>query len=1192
MNVADRKKLTSALSLHVGAIAADLRAQMLAPGPVRERARKLHGDEQVGDDFDVWTDLLSRRAAVLWVLKTVYVRVLEDRGLLRPGRLLDREAQQLFEKLAPNLGDTAFLRWVFRDLGSSHGGLPELFAPQPAEVAVPADARSHALLEFWRAKDADTGFQWSFATEEFAGELMGDLYQELDPVVKDRYALCQTPDFVRDFILGQTLTPAMAELGGDAVRLLDPACGSGHFLLDGLRRIVDATALQHPDWERRVVVEHALDRVVGIDLNDYACALARARMVMTTAGLAGVQSLAEAARFHPHVYWADGLEQVERDQERPAVQLDFLGHGNEAPPRAILTRPHVRALLRPILTQKFHVVVGNPPYITERDPGRKRYHREKVGSKRRFVSSHREYSLVGPFIERCLQLAKSDGRIGLIVGNNFMKREFGRPLVENVLAKVDVELVVDTSQADVRQRDATTVMLFFRNRSPQADVVRAVMGKRGETATSDDPANGKVWCSIVEGFGTPGYENEFVSVADVPRSVFAKHPWSLGGGGAAELRQTLEMRCRPLAELGVDIGFGSVTREDDVYLIGERAALRLGVAASCVLPMIAGESVRDWRIDDASVAIWPYDANGLGVVVGEQAEVVCRTLWPWRTRLKNRVAYGESQQVRGLKWFEYSMFFTDRFRSRFRIAYAHTSAGNHFALDRGGRVFKDTAPILRLAGAATEEDYLALLGLLNSAVACFWMKQVFQVKGGESTGKKKQSESWARRIAVDTTKLARIPVVNSHRASIVLLSRELDGLAQGVGTLRPEMVLAVEWVPGTLADRVRNSVEQRRSVRRRMIALQERLDWTAYVAYGLANPDVLGRDEQWPTELESEARPFAIRMARAVQAGSVRTHWFEAHRSLPNAEVPADWSDDARALWMRLLAESGDVQELGLLEHPDYKRKWELIDDDEEVKQACWGWIGDRVEGAMRRRLQPATAQQLVVTLQDDARLLEVVALYLGRNDVDVMSLVTSVLNEWSVPSHSSHVYTEGGLGKRAAWEEVWRLQHLEDAGQSVGSIPPPPEYSQGSRGKSTDFCRAEYWRLRGGLDVPKERFIAFTEVPGRSAGETLYGWAGWTPLERVKALLALDEQCEDQGIPLADRIALLDSAWRLVPDIARDDAATAARLKAELAALVGADGPSKVLLDAWKAKFPPPGGRGRAKKAAIVKDPDDEEDD
>ncbi|MEW6284309.1 MAG: hypothetical protein AB1758_37185, partial [Candidatus Eremiobacterota bacterium] len=124
MKPADRSLLTARLREHVARIATDLRAQMLAPGAVRQRAQKLHGDEQVGEDFEVWTDLLSRRAAVLWVLKSVYVRVLEDRGLLRPGRLLDPEAQQLFERLAPNLGETAFLKWIYRDLASRRGGLP------------------------------------------------------------------------------------------------------------------------------------------------------------------------------------------------------------------------------------------------------------------------------------------------------------------------------------------------------------------------------------------------------------------------------------------------------------------------------------------------------------------------------------------------------------------------------------------------------------------------------------------------------------------------------------------------------------------------------------------------------------------------------------------------------------------------------------------------------------------------------------------------------------------------------------------------------------------------------------------------------------------------------------------------------------------------------------------------------------
>ena len=54
----DRARLTAALRDHVALVAADLRAQMQKPGVVRQRAHKLHEDEQVGEDFEV-TGLVS-----------------------------------------------------------------------------------------------------------------------------------------------------------------------------------------------------------------------------------------------------------------------------------------------------------------------------------------------------------------------------------------------------------------------------------------------------------------------------------------------------------------------------------------------------------------------------------------------------------------------------------------------------------------------------------------------------------------------------------------------------------------------------------------------------------------------------------------------------------------------------------------------------------------------------------------------------------------------------------------------------------------------------------------------------------------------------------------------------------------------------------------------------------------------------
>ncbi len=95
-----------------------------------------------------------------------------------------------------------------------------------------------------------------------------------------------------------------------------------------------------------------------------------------------------------------------------------------------------------------------------------------------------------------------------------------------------------------------------------------------------------------------------------------------------------------------------------------------------------------------------------------------------------------------------------------------------------------SAPVIKLPADATEDDHLALLGLLNSSTACFWMKQVFHDKGqqGGSGVASRRSVGDVLR-AFDGTKLGAFPVLDS-RAEALALARELDALARSYR--RPE----------------------------------------------------------------------------------------------------------------------------------------------------------------------------------------------------------------------------------------------------------------------------------------------------------------------------------------------------------------------------------------------------------------------
>lgn len=1158
---------------------------MRAAGSARLRAEQLHADERVAEDFEVWTDLLSRRAAVLWVLKSVYVRVLEDRGLLAPGRLLDLEAQQLFERLAPHLGETAFLSWIYRDLASANGGLPELFSPQPAEVALPSDELSRALIEFWRHQDADTGAVWSFAEEHFEGELMGDLYQELDPVVKDRFALCQTPDFVRAFILDRTLTPAIEMFGADEVRLLDPACGSGHFLIDGLKRLVVTTAEKHPDWDRGKVVSQALERVVGIDLNDYACALARTRLIMTAAELAGVTQLSDAARFHPHVYWADGLEQVEREDQKPAVQFGLF-ESVEEKPRATLTRSDVRASLRKVFAEKFHAVVANPPYILERDEMRKQYHRELVGKSPRYVSAAGKYSLGSPFVERCFQLSENEGFVGIITSNNFMKREFGKALIEKVLAQRDITLVVDTSQAYIPFHGTPTVLLFGRNSKGVGSKVHAVMGKRGESGAPENPAKGRVWVSIVDGWSHIGFENEYISVTELPRATLAKHPWSLAGGGSVHVKSRVDAAAyTTLDTLCTDIGPASFPGVDDVFLMDEDAQRRLGVPEKFIKPFCPGDSLRDWSYQPGPWAIAPYDASFKAVEENQLGSAQTH-FWRYRTTVRANIGFGGKTrgEVGDPHWTWYR-WIPDRFRTPLSIAFAFVATHNHFVLDRGGKVFNRSAPVIKLPAGATEGEHLALLGLLNSSTACFWMKQVFHCKGSQGVNEGMKSSLWEQFYEFDATKAKLFPVVDdSNRAAPY--AAKLDELA--LRRAARSVLSVIDNEQWSSASELRSALDHRHSADAADLALmvgcQEELDWLCYSLYGLDPQfDVVAPEAiepclptwlPWSLSLAERDAANQALANRGEEPDEQPTVWFTRHGWEPLTVAPTEASDAFKQRITARRARTAETPALALIENANFKRRWYKPDYVAEERDGLEHWLADHVEAVAKTRTSAFTHEQLVASLQNNQRVLAVCEVLTGRKDFTLSQLVLRAVQDGVVPSHRFHLYKPSGLVKRQVWERTWADQRREDAGENV-TPEVPPAYGTG------DFLKPNYWQLRGKLDVPKERFIAFTEVP-RSASETLYGWAGWNATQRVKAMLAIDEDLEDAAVPLADRIGLLDSAWSLLPNIAREDAATAGRLKAELQALVGPEGPSQEQVEDWKQRFPPP--RSKAARASRAK--------
>ena len=312
------------------------------------------------------------------------------------------------------------------------------------------------------------------------------------------------------------------------------------------------------------------------------------------------------------------------------------------------------------------------------------------------------------------------------------------------------------------------------------------------------------------------------------------------------------------------------------------------------------------------------------------------------------------------------------------------------------------------------------------------------------------------------------------------------------------------------------------SLRRQQIALQEELDWRCYRLYGL-----IGNSSDYecpdPPEIRLGERAFEIVLARRIAAGEEETTWFTRHGATPITEVPAHWPEAYRQVVAARIALIESDKYIGLIERPEYKRRWAEEPWAQQEQAALRGWLLDRLEDP---RYWPApetltTTNKLADRARLDAEFMQMaealhrpLGLRRGRAGRGTggqrggAAAATAALRRIGPPQ-------AGGLGSAPGTSSAGRMpstppaplpgrergdeepptvevtdrkKPLSPEGRGVGvrgDIPVPPKY------QSKDFLKAEYWRLRGGLDVPKERFVSFPHCSRDADGSLVLAWAG-----------------------------------------------------------------------------------------------------
>ena len=196
-----------------------------------------------------------------------------------------------------------------------------------------------------------------------------------------------TPAWLVDAVVDETLGPVLARKGWRDLRVLDPACGDGRFLLACAARLADAARDLPRDEAYRWAVAHC---VVGI----------------------------------------------ERDPEAAAGARAALGPGADVRVAEALTEG--AAALR-----AWDVVVGNPPWVRSvalkaTDPVLWRRLRGAFAA-----TSYKEWDLSAAFVEQALAWLAPAGQAGLVTPSRWLTAAFAAPLRARLAAARAVRKIVD-----------------------------------------------------------------------------------------------------------------------------------------------------------------------------------------------------------------------------------------------------------------------------------------------------------------------------------------------------------------------------------------------------------------------------------------------------------------------------------------------------------------------------------------------------------------------------------------------------------------------------------------------------------------------------------------------------------------------------------------------------------------------------
>lgn len=398
--------------------------------------------------------MLSMQAGYLLIDKLLFSIVIrENEQSLRDGSIQD--ADEIFTKLdqEPPIPSSVDESWAadfwgyLQDQFSTIRRIDyePIFDPKTSPLNE-VDLSEHPAACFHLKELIDLLYGKDKLSELFDGPLLAKLYEGLIPAdLRWKWGQTYTPPTVTRLISDWAIDDADDQV-------LDPACGTGRFLISSYARLADLKGIEIGECHQEVI-----DQIQGVDINQFPAHLA----TMSLAAMS-LTSITREVNISVRDFFSQrGKGQASLLEDTSSVEMT----GREVEDEESSSTTGYQGASLP----QMDAIVMNPPYTQAEALG------DKYKSEVREMALSNIYnenddsiemdgkaSFYSYFITHGTKFLRDQGRFGMLIQNSWLDTDYGADIQEFLLENYKIKAIIGTeNERIIKTADINTVVVLL-----------------------------------------------------------------------------------------------------------------------------------------------------------------------------------------------------------------------------------------------------------------------------------------------------------------------------------------------------------------------------------------------------------------------------------------------------------------------------------------------------------------------------------------------------------------------------------------------------------------------------------------------------------------------------------------------------------------------------------------------------------